>query len=225
MDKKKYGSAIINANYKSSLWMGVAAVLLLSNLMLAYFVMTADTTEKTIVTPPMMDTPFSVTGNEVSPEYIEQMARYFSQLLLTYHKANAQAQFNTVLHYTDPTVYSEMKSQFAVDYDRISRNDISSVFYMMGIHVKKNVAIITGELNGYIGSHLVSKQQKTYELSFRYNGALTITGFNEIQRDSTGGYKVVEQDEAVMIENMDAPGNDAAAAPSDINNEVSNDYE
>ena len=223
MDKQKYSSTVINANYKASLWMGVAGVLLLSNLMLAGFVVTADTSEKTIVVPPQVDTPFSVQGNEVSPAYSEQMARYFSQLLLTYHKQNAQSQFDTVLHYTDPSVYSAMKTRFAVDYDRISRNDISSVFYLMGIHIKKDVAVITGELNGFIGSHLVSKRQKTYELRFKYNGKLTITGFNELEKDSVGSYQVVKPNEEVMIENQ-KPSSEAAM-PGSFDGGVPNENE
>jgi len=223
VDKQKYSSTVINANYKASLWMGVAGVLLLSNLMLAGFVVTADTSEKTIVVPPQVDTPFSVQGNEVSPAYIEQMARYFSQLLLTYHKQNAQAQFDTVLHYTDPSVYSAMKTRFAVDYDRISRNDISSVFYLMGIHIKKDVAVITGELNGFIGSHLVSKRQKTYKGRFKYNGKLTITGFNELEKDSVGSYQVVKPNEEVMIENQEATTD--AVMPGSFEGGVPNENE
>ena len=226
MDRQKYSSKVINANYKATLWMGLAVALLASNVMLASFVMTADTSEKTIVVPPQMDKPFSVHGNEVSPEYIEQMARYFSQLLLTYHKSNAQSQFNTVLYYTDPSVYSEMKTRFSIDYDRISRNDISSVFYQMGIHIKNNVAYISGELNGFVGSHLVSKRQKTYELRFSYNGNLTITAFNEIKRDSMGAYEVIEPDEEMMIETTNtSDSSDSALAPSSYKNEVVNENE
>lgn len=200
MDKQKYASAYINANYKSSLWMGVAGILLASNVMLASFVMTANTSEKTILMPPELEKPFFIHGNEVSPAYIEQMAKFFSQQLLTYHKKNAKYQFDSVLRHTDPSVYSEMKTRFMVDIDRISRNDISSVFYLMGIHIKKNVAILTGEQNGFIGSHLVSKKQKVYELRFNYNGKLSITGFNEVEKNALGGYGVIHQNDEMMIE-------------------------
>lgn len=219
MDKKKYNSTVVNANYKATLWMGVAALLLISNVMLSGFVITADTSEKTVIVPPKIDKPFSVQGNDVSPEYIEQMARYFSQLLLTYHKKNAQSQFDTILHYTDPSVYSEMKTRFSLDFDRISRNDINSVFYLMGIHIKKNVAIITGELNGFIGSHLVSKKQKTYELRFNYNGKLTITGFNEMQKDSVGIYNIVKPDDEILIEAQPEPQKFTESFGSDVKND------
>lgn len=211
MDKRKYTSTVINANYKASLWMGISVVLLVSNVMLAGFVLTADTSEKTIVVPPQLDRPFSVRGNDVGPEYIEQMARYFSQLLLTYHKHNVQAQFDTVLHYTDPSVYNDMKTRFAVERDRISRNDISSVFYLMGIHIKKHVAMISGELNGFVGSHLVSQKQKTYALHFNYHNTLTLSGFNELRKDSLGSYTIVKPDDDVMIEK---PVSEAPTAPA-----------
>ena len=223
MDKRKYTSTVINANYKASLWMSLSALLLVSNVMLSGFVLTADTAEKTIVVPPRLDKPFSVQGNDISPDYIEQMARYFSQLLLTYHKHNAKAQFDTVLHYTDPSVYSEMKTRFALDHDRISRNDISSVFYLMGLHIKKNVAIISGELNGFVGSHLVSTKQKTYALHFHYDNQLRLTGFNALQQDSSGAYEVVKPHDDVMIETpVAAP---PAALPVSFNHGMGDHHE
>ena len=166
MDKVKYASGAVNASYRSVFWMWVALVLLLSNLMLATFILTSDMSEKTIVVPAKVDEAFSVQGDQLSPSYIEQMARHFSHLLLTYHKQNAQYQFDTVLRYTDPAIYNDMKTRFAMDVERIRRNDIRSVFHPMKIHVKENTAMITGELSGFVGEHLVNTHVKTYELRF-----------------------------------------------------------
>lgn len=200
MDSKKYASALKNAEYKSHVWLACGAVLLIANLMLAMAVISADSNEKTIIVPAGFNTPFTVEGNKVSPEYIEQMGRYFGNLLLTFHERNAQAQFDTVLRYTHPSAYSELKTQFDVDVDRIRRNDISSVFYLMKIYVKGNVAIITGELNGLVGSQLVSKRQKSYELAFNYDGDLTILSFKEVAANSVGDFEAVEKPDEVMIE-------------------------
>lgn len=194
MDKKKYASSIINANYKSNVWMIFSFILLLGDLLLAGYIFKTDTSEKTIVTPPRTTKPFTIKGNKVSPQYIEEMGRYFSQLLLTYHKKNAKSQFNDVLYYVDPSIYSEMETKFSLDVDRISRNDISSVFYLMKIHIKENVAIIEGQLKGFIGSQMINDNLKTYEMKFQYNGKLMITGWNELKKDSTGKYEKVKQD-------------------------------
>lgn len=208
MDKNKYISALLSLNYKSTFWMIVSAIMLLSNVMLSYFVMTADTSEKTIVTPPVIEKAFSVHGNELSPSYIEQMSRFFINLLLTYQKQTAESQFDTVLLYINPLVYSDMKNRFSLEQDRISRNDISSVFYIKNMHIKGDSAVISGELNGAIGSQWVSKKQKTYELQFAYDGQLSIIGFNELKLNSDGTYAVVKSDDDVLVE-VDEVSNDS----------------
>lgn len=207
MDKVKYASMAVNANYKSVFWMWVALVLLLSNLLLASFVITSDTSEKTIVVPAELDRPFSVRGERLSPSYIEQMARHFAHLLLTYHKQNAEYQFDTVLRYTDPAVYNEMKTRFAMDVERIRRNDIRSVFHPMKIHVKDNTAHITGELNGFVGGHKVNTAVKTYEFRFNYGSNLSLVAFNELSQNSVGSYERVEQEEDFMIDQSGSPVN------------------
>lgn len=190
----------VNANYKSVFWMWVALVLLLSNLMLASFVITSDTSEKTIVVPAELNQPFSVQGERLSPSYIEQMARHFAHLLLTYHKQNAEYQFDLVLRYTDPAVYNDMKTAFSLDIERIRRNDIRSVFHPMKIHVKENTAYITGELSGFVGGHKVNTAVKTYEFRFNYGSNLTLVAFNELAKNSVGSYERVAQDEDFMID-------------------------
>lgn len=185
MVKNNYVSAIVNSEYNKVFWMGVSGVLLISNVMLSSFVMTATTTEKTIVTPPVVTKAFWVKGDEISKEYIEQMADYFSQQLLTYQVDTAQSRFDTVLHFVDAQHYAEMKSRLGSDAERIKRNEMSSVFYSQGIHIKEKSAIITGELVGMVGEQIVSRAQKNYEIKFAYNnGALTIESFQEVQLEA-----------------------------------------
>lgn len=200
MDKKKYSSTLAQAIWQTNYSRIIALGLLISNMVLAYAIVSADISEKTIVVPPGFDTPFAVKGNDVSPEYIQQMGRYLSQLLLTYQKKNARAQFDTVLRYAHPAVYGDLRTRFRMEVDRIGRNDISSVFHILSIHSRKDKAIIYGELTGFIGGHQVSKREKTYELNFQYGGTLQITGFNELQKDSVGGYVRTEQEDDVILD-------------------------
>ncbi len=219
MDKVKYASMAVNAGYRSVFWMIVAVVLLLLNLMLASFILTSDMSEKTIVVPAKIDEPFSVQGDQLSPSYVEQMARHFSHLLLTYHKQNAQYQFDTVLRYTDPAFYNDMKTRFAMDVERIRRNDIRSVFHPMKIHVKENTAMITGELNGFVGGHLVNTHVKTYELRFNYTSNLTLAAFNELTKNPAGFYDRVEQDEGFMIDQISSSENGTESSVNGASND------
>ena len=219
MDKVKYASMAVNAGYRSVFWMIVAVVLLLSNLMLASFIFTSDMSEKTIVVPIKVDEAFSVKGGQLSPSYVEQMARHFSHLLLTYHKQNAQYQFDTVLRYTDPAIYNDMKTRFALDVERIRRNDIRSVFHPMKIHVKEKTAMITGELSGFVGGHLVNTHVKTYELRFNYTSNLTLAAFNELIKNPAGVYDRVEQDEGFMIDQTSSSENGTESSVNGASND------
>lgn len=211
MNKNKHVSSLVNYRYSVRIWQIVAGVVMASNIILSYFVLTANTTEKTIIVPPQLDAPFTVYGDEVSSSYIEQMSVYFVQLLLTYNKKNARTQFDMVLHYVNPSAYGEMNTKFSIDIDRITRNDISSAFYPLGIHIKKNVAYVSGELRGYVGSKLVSKREKTFELSFTYEGKLTITGFKEVRQNRSNGnaYEEVTNDAEMIIEGGVGRGQEA----------------
>jgi conjugal transfer pilus assembly protein TraE len=194
VDRKKYASAVINSNYKASVWMWMVFFLLVSNTLLSLFLIKTDVSEKTIIIPPQFDQAFSIRGNEVSPEYISQMARYFSQLLLSYHPKNAMAQFDQVLRHTDPSSYQALKKKFSLDERRIERNQISSIFYLMNMNVDGKKAVIEGVLNGFIGSKLISQEQRSYQFDFEYNDRLQITGFHRLVKNAAGEVEIERDD-------------------------------
>ena len=194
MNKEKYLSSLISANYKTAVWMIAAGVLLASNLILVVFLFTIDLSQQTIVVPPDLERPFSIHGDTVSPAYIEQMAKYFSQLLLTYHIDNVTAQYDAVLHHVDPTVYADLKARLHAQAERIQRNLVGSVFYPMGIHIAKMKATITGELVGLIGKEIISRKQKYYELRFTYrNGTFYLVKFHELEKGPDNEFRPIEQ--------------------------------
>lgn len=203
MDSQKYKSALLNAIFNKYLWMLISLFLVVSNTLLSYFVITANTSEKTIVVPPSLDKAFWVEGNKVSPDYLEQMAKYFSQLLLTYHKENIAAQHDMVLRYTDSSVYGALRANLATDAERVVRNDMSSVFYQKGAHIKKNTVYIDGVLLGMMGKKVVSRVNKTYKIEFEYrNGSLNVISFSEVLKSlRDDGYIDVVEEEDIRVEN------------------------
>lgn|GEM_PF-475665 len=201
MDKQKYASRLKDALHRATIKELSNVLMAAAILLLSYFVVTADTSEKTIITPAVISKPFSVQGNEVSPEYLEQMTDFFAGYLLTFHKQNAQYRFDQVLKYMHPSIYNDMKARFGAEQLRISRNDMSSVFFPMSIYVKKNTVYITGEKIGFIGSQRVSQSQKVYEFKYEYTGSnLWIVGYNEVAKNAIGEFEVVKPADEVMIE-------------------------
>lgn len=183
MNKDKYLSALVSANYKTAVWMLMSGALLVTNLILCLFLFTADLTEKTIVVPPDLVKPFSIHKNQISPSYIEQMTHYLSQLLLTYHDDNITAQLDSVLRHADPAAYAHLKAEFHAQAERVSRHQIGSVFYPMGIHIAKLTATINGELVSMIGQKIVSRKQKYYQFQYDYrNGSFYLVKFQELEK-------------------------------------------
>lgn len=201
MDKKEYTSALVATRQANKFLRMVVGVLAVSNLTLSYFVLTADTSEKTILVPPSFEKPMTFAGSELSPAYLEEMGRYFGGLLLTWHKANAMSQFEQVLNYVDSAAYPVLRDKFNSDFKRISRSDLSSVFFINGIDVKKGTVILKGVQQLKVGSQTVSQDQKFYELQFSYtSGRLVITSYKELRVNQLNELVPVDSIEKVMVE-------------------------
>ncbi|MFK5948040.1 MAG: TraE/TraK family type IV conjugative transfer system protein [Methylococcales bacterium] len=201
MKKSIYKSSLKNSISEMVNMKVLAFTMVLSNLILALFVITADTSEKTIVTPPNFTKPFWVKGSEVSPDYVEQMTRFFLNYMKTYQTANARYQFEEVQRFAHPSIYQSFKAVNDAEADRIERNSLGSVFYFNEIDIKKNRAFITGELVGSIGQQWLPRKLKFYEVTYQYiSGNFYITAFNELTRDPSGNYAEVNQEEDEMIE-------------------------
>ncbi len=58
-----------------------------------------DTTEKTVIVPPTIERPFWVKGAETSAEYLEEMSRYLSTLVLNVTPKSIDANIDIFLRY------------------------------------------------------------------------------------------------------------------------------
>ena len=89
----------------------IAVLMAVCNLVLVTWLVRVDVREKTIVTPPVLEKSFWVHGDDVSPEYLEQMALFFAGLALTYHPDNVDDQVRLFLRYADPLVYGALAAR------------------------------------------------------------------------------------------------------------------
>lgn len=183
MDKKIYNSLIENSSFNVKTWQRISGGLLISNLLLVTFLVFSDRSQKIIVVPPELKGEVWIKGNEVSPMYVEQMANYFFQLLLTYNKQNISEQYQSILHYVTPLKYGDMKSFLLADIDRVKRNELASVFYPMSIKVNGMRAEMEGEHLGIVGEKIITRKLKKYQMVFSYkNGGLKIESYSEINK-------------------------------------------
>ena len=118
--------------------------------------------EKTIVAPPVLEKSFWVHGDEVSPEYLEQMALFFAGLALTYHPDNVDDQVRLFLRYADPAVYGALASRLEADAEKVRRNNLSSVFYPQEVRIKGRRVALTGQLATFVGRKSVETRQGVF---------------------------------------------------------------
>lgn len=185
MREGRYRSLLAETLLRRNLWMVVALAMAVSNLGLAYWVLDTDVREKTIVIPPLFEKPFWVHGDEVSPEYLEQMAVFFASLALTYNPDNIGHQVSLFLRYADPKDYGALAAKLEGDASRIRRNRLSSAFYPQEIRLSGQRAALTGQLTTLVGNKQTEQRQATFRIRFAYrSGRLFVSKFTEVQNSA-----------------------------------------
>lgn len=185
MMRRNYTSALAEAVRRRNLWILVALLLGVSNLLLAGGLLSRlGVAEKTIVTPPEIRKPFSVQGEEVSPEYLEQMAPWFAGLALTYNPDNIDYQIRQFLSYADPRAYGELAARLESDAEKVRRNQMSSVFHAREVRIRGRQVAVTGTLMTLVASKSTGQREATFLIEFNYrSGRLTVRRFLEVQSD------------------------------------------
>ncbi len=182
MRERRYRSLLAETLWRRNLWMAVALATAASNLGLALWVLGADVREKTIVVPPAFEKAFWVHGDEVSPDYLEQMAVFFASLALTYNPENIGHQASLFLRYADPQSYGALAAQLEGDAARVARNRLASVFYPQEIRLKGQQVALTGQLTTLVGNKQTAQRQATFLIAFAYRGGgFFVSQFAEVE--------------------------------------------
>jgi len=181
---KRFRSSLSTAQWGNRLWSGIAIVMVISNFLLVFHVITNDSREKTIIIPPEINKPFSIQGDHASPEYLTQMGEWFASLALSYTPKNVDYRINTFLRYAAPENYSILQTQLQQEAERIKRNEMSAMFFAVDAKVRGDFVAITGQQILRVGKEIVSDKRITYRMKFRLqNQFLHIIEFKEVNRE------------------------------------------
>ena len=184
MRLKKFRSNLSTAQWGNRMWSGIALVMVISNLLLVSQVMLSDSREKTIVVPPNLDRPFSVQGDEASPEYLAQLGEWFASLALSYTPKSLDYRTNAFLRYAAPESYSVLQTQLQEEAERIKRNEMSAMFFPVDAKVRGNFVAIKGQQILRVGKEIVAEHSIAYRMQFRLqDGFLHIIEFKEVNRE------------------------------------------
>lgn len=187
MNEVRHEGLVAQLFTKLNAWMLVGLALAVSNLLLVFLVLTSQTPEKTIVVPADVNKQFWVQGDKVSPEYLEQMAAYFANNLLTYNPENATGQFETVLRFADPRANMALRKALTADLDDIKSKQRGSVFYIQQTKVKGKRALLFGQKIDMATGVVIGSQLKGYQIDFDYrNGRLYVSAFKDVPMGAGG---------------------------------------
>lgn len=187
MDRRRHLSELDASRSEVRTWKRTAAAALLIDAALTARVATLDTREKTIVVPPVVSEAFWVKGGDVSPSYLDAMARWYAGLALTFSPATVKGQGETLLRYTDPEAHGAISARLAEDADRVSRTRISEVFYAAHSRVRPESleVAIAGDLVTFVGEQTASTKHATYLVRFvSRDGQLSVVSFKEADNES-----------------------------------------
>ncbi len=140
--------------------------------------------ERIIIVPAVVHRSFWVEQDAVSESYLAEMTHFFMGLRLNLSPANAAAQRDVLLRYTDPRYYTAMKNVLVTEAERLQKQNIAMAFYPVDIKVNsKTLQVrVTGDLVSTIGQSILPTQRITYALTYRYSqGHLWISKFEEFK--------------------------------------------
>jgi conjugal transfer pilus assembly protein TraE len=126
---------------------------------------------RTIITPPVIDRTFWVSGSKVSNEYLELMGPFIAQMILDISPSSVQYKRDTLLKFVRPESHSGMRIQMDKEGERLGKLGASTVFRIA--RVTPNAESKSVRMDGTLSTYINSKEFNTdasYDAQFTYDG-------------------------------------------------------
>jgi len=182
MHTAHYAATLGVALRRRNLWMVLALLLAVANVLLTGFVITRAQHERLVVVPPGFDRPFWVQSTAVSDSYLEQMAVYVVELALSYNPQNVEYRVQQLLSLTRAPAYATLSRRLQADTERIVRNKVSAVFHPQGVRLRpgERKAAVTGLHTRMIGGKISDSRQRLLVVEFGEGPRLRVRALHEV---------------------------------------------
>jgi conjugal transfer pilus assembly protein TraE len=177
---KRLSSLQFQKNFLAGLSFILLIVVLLEAVLLFF------KSQQTLIVPPETKQSYWIEGNRFSPSYLEEMALYFTHLLLDVTEANIMYQGEVLLRHVEPQAYGTFKQKLFEDEKRLKKDHLSLHFAPVECDVfPAQLSVkMTGDLIGYVGTKKVSQHRETYQIVFsQTKGRLFIKSFSVLKTD------------------------------------------
>ncbi len=128
--------------------------------------------EEKIILVPTLDSRVTLSNRGVSAEYLEQVTRDVTALMLNRTPHSMPWFQDQLLRIVHPASYGDIKSQFVKMADEARKTDISTVFFPVEMTTDPHslTSEVIGELHVYVGKTRVSKDRRHYRMQWHHAG-------------------------------------------------------
>lgn len=111
---------------------------------------------------------FQVKGSTADLVYVEQMVRYFMNLINNYSPENVSQNFEEVMYYVHPSDQAEFKKFLVPEEKAVKSTGASRVFYILKLEhlLNENAVRVYGIEKKMIGDKVVYSGPKTYKIVY-----------------------------------------------------------
>lgn len=186
MKRGTYESELDEATHGRRRWRYLAFALVGANVLMAMTMAGMDKRQETILVPPTLQRTVWVKGAETSPEYLEEMTRYFASLLLNVTPKSVDDNISVFLRYVAPKAYGDVKSDMDLRAAALKHNELSTAFYPVSYatDTATRQVVVDGDYLTIVGKKLVSTTRRSWRFGYAYaGGRLWVTEFVEVNRE------------------------------------------
>lgn len=167
------------------------AALAATSVLLALHVFLHQDRDRVTFLPPQIEKGFWVEADQVSRDYLDQMALFVLQLAYNVTPASVDFQNAALLKYAAPEAHGALEKAARLAAERVKRDQISTLFSPRSVlHDKADGmrVVIQGELTTFVTDKASPPRAMTVLVAFRYDGGRTVViSLKETSQDDPFG--------------------------------------
>ena len=167
------------------------AALAATSVLLALHVFLHQDRDRVTFLPPQIEKGFWVEADQISRDYLDQMALFVLQLAYNVTPASVDFQNAALLKFAAPEAHGALEKAGRLAAERVKRDQISTLFSPRSVlHDKADGLrlVIQGELTTFVTDKASPPRAMTVLVAFRYDGGRTVvTSLKETSQDDPFG--------------------------------------
>lgn len=170
-----------------------------TSFLLAIYIISKKDKVQTILVPPELQRTVTISNQQISREYLEEMGVFMSQLLLNASPASIEGQHQMLLKYVDPRYYQALSNELTVSRQFVKRQNVSTWFVPRRVtgYTTNNTVEIEGQFMISQGDTIAQKFNRKLLVTFRnVDGKVALVSIKEEVKKRGGRPKNIQSAQA-----------------------------